>query len=144
MNHLIYGFEILDFYFSIKFTKHWFISKELHAELMLSGCQNMFENYIWVLVSGNVVQGVVGEVKMLCILCQLRAPNWYWFTVGLGLLSLLQVRVDGEYTYFFCFVTFFHFPLPPLSLFHLLYYLFYLFSFCLGDDTKCPQRLTCR
>ena len=41
------------------------------------------------------------------------APNWYWPTVGQGLLSLQQVRVEGE-CYFFC--SFFHFPLSSLSI----------------------------
>ena len=44
-----------------------------------------------------------------------RVPNWYWLTVGQNLLSLLQVRVEGECSNFFCFVTFFHLPLSPLS-----------------------------
>ena len=43
------------------------------------------------------------------------APNWYWLTVGQGLLSLQQVRVE-ECCYFFCSFTFFHFPPSSLSL----------------------------
>ena len=37
-------------------------------------------------------------------------------TVWQGLLSLQQVRVEGECFYFFCFFTFVHYPLFPLSL----------------------------
>ena len=44
------------------------------------------------------------------------APNWYWLTVGQGLLSLQQVRVEGGCCYFFCSFTLFHFPLSSLSL----------------------------
>ena len=70
------------------------------------------------------------------------APNWYWLTVGQGLLSLLQVMVERECSNFFCFVAFFPFPLSPIPVFHLLYYLFYLFSpFLWGDDTKWPTRV---
>ena len=42
--------------------------------------------------------------------------NWYWLTVGQGLLFLQQVRVQEECFYFFCFFTFIHFPLSSLSL----------------------------
>ena len=42
--------------------------------------------------------------------------NWYWLTVGQGLLSLQQVRVEGECLYFFCFFTFNPVPLSSLSL----------------------------
>ena len=67
-----------------------------------------------------------------------RAPNWYWLTVGQGLLSLQQVRVEGEYCYFLCSFTFFHFPLSSLSL---LLFLLSLFSLSLGDDTKWLTRV---
>ena len=44
------------------------------------------------------------------------APNWHWITVGQGLLSLQQVRVEGECCYFFCFFSLsfisFFFPVP--------------------------------
>ena len=60
-------------------------------------------------------------------------PNWYWLTVGQGLPSLQQVRVEGECCYFFCSFTFFHFPFPSLSL--------SLFSLFKGDDTKWPTRV---
>ena len=39
------------------------------------------------------------------------ASNWYWLTVGQGLLSLQQVRVDGECFYFSTFIPV---PLSPL------------------------------
>ena len=42
--------------------------------------------------------------------------NWYWLTVWQGLLSLQQARIEGECYYFFCFFTFFHFPLSSLAL----------------------------
>ena len=44
------------------------------------------------------------------------ASNWYWLTVGQGLLSLQQVRVEGECFYFFCFFTFIPVPLSSLFL----------------------------
>ena len=43
------------------------------------------------------------------------SSNWYWLTDGQGLLSLQQVRVEGEYCIFFCSFTFCHFPLSSLS-----------------------------
>ena len=87
-----------------------------------------------------------------------RASSWYWLTVGQGLLSLQQVRVEEEcfYFFFFFFFFFFHFrsvfSFFTVPLFHLLYFLF-LFSpplrettlpgfrvspFSQGDDTKWP------
>ena len=50
--------------------------------------------------------------------CNLRHQDIqrYWLSVGHGLLSLQQVRVEGECFYFFCFFTLIHFPLSPLSL----------------------------
>ena len=44
------------------------------------------------------------------------ASNWYWLPVGQGLLSLKQVRVEGECFYFFCFFTFTPVSLSSLSL----------------------------
>ena len=62
--------------------------------------------------------------------------------VGQGLLSLQQVRVEGECFYFFCFFTVIHFPFPSIPLFHLLYYLSSPF---LWETTQNdPQGLTCR
>ena len=59
-----------------------------------------------------------GWVRQRCpVAFVTRATNWYWLTVGQGLLSLQQVRVDDECCYFFCSFTFFHFPLSSLSLF---------------------------
>ena len=43
-------------------------------------------------------------------------PNLYWLTVGQGLLSLQQVRAEGECCYFFCFFTFIPVPLSSLFL----------------------------
>ena len=82
---------------------------------------------------------VVGWGKGVVYLCVTRASNWYWFTVGQGLLSLQQVRVEGGWFYFFCFFTFFYL-FVPFPLFHLPYYLFYLFSLSLADDTRWPTR----
>ena len=39
----------------------------------------------------------------------------YSSTVGQALLSLQQVRIEGECFYFFCFFTFIHFPLSLVS-----------------------------
>ena len=69
------------------------------------------------------------------------ASNRYWLTVGQGLLSLQQVRVERE-----CFVSsvsslsfiFLFLPYPPLS--SPLLSLLSLFSLSLGDDTKWPTR----
>ena len=58
-----------------------------------------------------------GWVRQRCRLsCITGVSNWNWLTVGQGLLSLQQVRVEEEGFYFFCFFTFIHFPLSPLSL----------------------------
>ena len=77
--------------------------------------------------------GWLGEAKVSCY--------WYFLTVGQGLLSLQQVKVEGECFYFFCFFNFIHFPFSPVPLFHLLYYLLSLFSVSLRDDTKWPTRV---
>ena len=69
----------------------------------------------------------MGEVKSPVAFVS-GVSNWYWLTVGQGLLSLQQVRVEGNCCYFFCSFTCFYFPLSSLPLFHLFYYLFYLFS----------------
>ena len=63
--------------------------------------------------------GLLGEAKLSCIVTH-RASNWYLLTVGQGLLSLQQVKIEGECFYFFCFFTFIHFPFSPVPLFHLL------------------------
>ena len=71
------------------------------------------------------------------------ASNWYWLTIGQGLLSLQQVRVEGEWCCFFYSFTFTSFPsFFPLPLFHLLYYLFYHFPWETTQND--PQVLTCR
>ena len=48
-----------------------------------------------------------------CVSFVSGASSWYWLTVGQSLLSLQQVRVEGE-CFNFYFFTFIHFP-PPLS-----------------------------
>ena len=58
-----------------------------------------------------------GWVRQRCrVSCVTGASNCDWLTVGQGLLFLQQVRVEGEYFYFFCFLSFINFPLSPLSL----------------------------
>ena len=87
-----------------------------------------------------------GWVMQRCrVSCITGASDWYWFTVGQGLLSLQQVRVEGECFYFL----FLHFhslsSFSSVPLFHLLYYLFYLSSPFLWETTENdPQGLTCR
>ena len=74
-----------------------------------------------------------------CISCVTGASNWYWLTVGQGLLSLQQVWVEGECFLIFLFLNFHLFSsFAPVPLFHPFYCLFYLFSFSLGDGTKWP------
>ena len=69
-------------------------------------------------------------------------PKWYWLTVGQGLLSLQQVRVEAKCCCFFCSFAFFHFPsFFPIPHFHLLYYLSSLFSLSLGDNINWPTRV---
>ena len=71
--------------------------------------------------------------------CVTRTSNWYWLTVGQGLLSLQQVWVEGE-----CLISsvsslsfiFLFLPCPSLSSSQLS--LLSLFSLSLGDNTKWP------
>ena len=59
---------------------------------------------------------VGGRVVRRCRVSYLTGTsNSYWLTVGKGLLSLKQVRLEGECFYFFCFFNFI--PVPPSSLF---------------------------
>ena len=82
-----------------------------------------------------------GWVRQRCrVSCVTGVSNWYWLTVGHGLLSSKQVWVEGECFYFFCFFTFIHFPLSPSFSSPLLSFLF-LISLSLGDDTKWPIRI---
>ena len=71
----------------------------------------MFNNQ-WTTIKRIWTVGWGKDVKYLVAL----APNSDWFTVWLGLLSLQQVRVEGECFYFFCFFTFIHFPFCPVPL----------------------------
>ena len=68
----------------------------------------------WVPGAGGRGDGWVRQ--RCCVSYVTGASNWDWLTVEQGLLSLQQVRVDGEWFYFFCFFIFIHFPLSPLSL----------------------------
>ena len=63
----------------------------------------------------NTTLGWLGRQRC-CVSCVTGASSWDWLTAGQGLLSLQQVRVEGECFYFFCFSTFIHFPLSSLSL----------------------------
>ena len=55
-------------------------------------------------------------MRRCCVSYITGASNWYWLTVGQGLLSLYWVRVEGECFYFFCFFTFIPVSLSSLSL----------------------------
>ena len=90
-----------------------------------------------------------GWVRQRCrVSCVNGASSWYWLTVGQGLLSLQQVRVEGV-VLFLLFLQHFYFhsfsSFSPVSLLYLLYYLFHLSSRFLWEMTqKDPQGLTCR
>ena len=70
------------------------------------------------------------------------ASNWYWITAGQGLLSLQQVKVEGNVfissvsslSFMFIFLSYPSLSSPLLSLLS-------LFSLSLGDDTTCPTRV---
>ena len=55
-------------------------------------------------------------VRRCRVSCVTGASNWYWHTLGQGLQSLQQVRIEGECFYFFCFFTFIPVLLSSLSL----------------------------
>ena len=93
-----------------------------------------------------VIQRFLGGVWVVrrCPLSYITiGSNWYWLTVGQGLLSLQQVRVEGKCLYFFCFFTFIpvllsslalsFVPVPSLSSL--------LLSFLLETTQNDPQRL---
>ena len=82
-----------------------------------------------------------GRVWQRCrVSCVTRASNWYWLTVGQGLLSLQQVWVEGEclisstLSFIFLFLSCPSLSSPQLSRLS-------LFSLSLGDDTKWPTRV---
>ena len=82
-----------------------------------------------------------GWVRQRCRLSQFtEASNWDWFTVEQCLLSL-QLRVEEEYSYFFCFFTVIHFPLSTLSLSFIASIISFLFSLSLGDNIKWSTRV---
>ena len=65
----------------------------------------------WYLMCGG------GRVVWRCCVSYITGvSNWYWLTIGQGLLSLEQVRVEAECFYFFCFFIFIPIPLSSLSL----------------------------
>ena len=98
---------------------------------------------VWVSCSVLSMWNQVGWVRRRCPVAFVTgAPNWYWLTVGQGLLSLQQVRVEEECCNFFYSFTFFHFlSLLYPSLSSPLVSLLSLFSLSLGDDTKWPTRI---
>ena len=79
-----------------------------------------------------------GWVRQICHVSYItRASNWYWLTVGQGLLSLQHIRIEGGmflFLLFLCFHSFSFFPCPSLS--SLLS--FFLLSL---DDTKWHTRV---
>ena len=83
----------------------------------------------------------LGEAKVSYILRH-GCPTDIDLTVGQGLLSLQQLRVEAECFYFFCYFTVIHFPFSPVPLFHLLYYLSSPFLWEMTQND--PQGLTCR
>ena len=84
--------------------------------------------------------GWLGEAKVSCFLH--HQSNWYGLIVWQGLLSLQQVRVEGECFYFFCLLlSFIYLVLTCPSLSSPLLSLLSLFSLSLGDDTKWPTRV---
>ena len=87
---------------------------------------------LWIFWGGRMVW-------RCCVSYVTRASNWYWLTLGQGLLSFWQVRVEGECFYFLRFFTFIPVPLSSLFLSFISSYLF--FSFSLGDNTKWLARV---
>ena len=92
------------------------------------------------LTTSHMLMGWLGEAKESCSFC-CGVPNWYWLTVGQGLLSLQQVRVEGGMLLFLLFLHLFHFPFSSLSLSFISSTISSLFSLSLGDDTKWPTRV---
>ena len=83
-----------------------------------------------------------GWVRQRChVSCVTWASNWYWLTVGQGLLSLQQVRVEGECFYFFGSSLSFIFLFSPVHLFHFLYNLSSPFLWEMTQND--PQGLMC-
>ena len=81
-----------------------------------------------------------GWVRGRCLVAFVtRASIRYWLTVGQGLLSLEQVRVEGKCYFFYSFI-FFHFPLSSLF----LSFICTISSPFLWETTQNdPQGLTC-
>ena len=78
------------------------------TEVLLMSTHSKLRWFLWVPGGGRVVW---------CHLsCITGAFNWYWLTVGQGLLFLVADKVEGECFYFFCFFTFIIVPLSSLSL----------------------------
>ena len=97
-------------------------------------CDFWFQFPIWRNSVGNQKPHVTGQGG---------ASNWDWLTVGLGLLSLQQVRVEGGGNVFISSVS----SLSLIFLFLLLtslssplLSLLSLFSLSLVDDTKLPTK----
>ena len=87
-----------------------------YSMLKTESFQMMFINYDIVFKSVCMMRWG-GWVRRRCpVAFVTRVLNWYWLTVGQGLLSLQQLRVFGKCCYFFCSFTFCHFPLSSLFL----------------------------
>ena len=106
-----------------------------------------FYNTIAWILSKNVLAKLRGDwVRQRChVSCVTGAFNWYWLTVGQGLLMLLslhQVWVETEFFFFFIssvsLLSFIFLFLPYPSLWFPLLSLLSLFSLSLGDNTKWP------
>ena len=84
----------------------------------VSSARKITLGHLWVYSPGNILcPGSWGGwvVRRCCVSYITGASSWYWLTVGQGLLSLYQVRVEGECFYFFCFFTFIPVPLSSLA-----------------------------
>ena len=114
------------------------ILKNLHLQ------RRIFEAESWYITSEILCLwwSSVGWVWWRCRVSEvIGASNWYWLPAGQGLLSLLQVRVEKECFYFFCFFTFIPVVRSSLSLSFISSTILSHFSRSLGDNTKWPTRV---
>ena len=111
---------------------------KIYFELLLNRKSSLLETIVVTCRSKIAKRG--GWVRQRChISCVTRASNWDWLTVGQGLLSLQQVRLEGECFLFLHCHSFSFLPCPSLSSPRLS--LLSFFSLSLGDDTKWPTRV---